>query len=156
MAAIAVGVSLNVVERGESGWVKVNLDGYEVLGSNSQLYQDTASGVLAADVMGELEYTSEESTVDSETRLSWRPARLTGWVSDEMLAANEETLWNYAKVVYENECARCHAIFPPSRFNAPGWVHSMRNMQRFTNLGGQESGLVSAYLQQHAKGLAEY
>ena len=155
LADIAVGVPLKVLERGESGWVKVSLDGYEVLGSSNQLYQDTVSGVLAADVMGALEYTSEESTIDADTRLSWRPARLTGWVSDEMLAANEETLWIYAKVVYENECARCHAVFPPSRFNAPAWANSMRNMQRFTTLDDQAWDLVSAYLQQHSKGLAE-
>ena len=156
LADIAVGVSLKVLERGESGWVQVALDGFEVLGSSSQLYQDTANGVLAADVMGKLEYTSAESTVDDDTRLSWRPVRLIGWVSDEMLAANKETLWNYAKVVYENECARCHAVFPPSRFNAPAWANSMRNMQRFTTLEGQASDLVLAYLQHHAKGLAEF
>jgi trimethylamine-N-oxide reductase cytochrome c-type subunit TorC len=156
LADIAVGVSLEVIERGDSGWVKVSLDGFEVLGLNSQLYLDTTHGVVAAEVMGALEYIREESTVDAETRLSWRPARITGWISDEMLAANEETLWNYVKVVYENECARCHAVFPPSRFNAPAWVNSMRNMQRFSTLGDQESALVSAYLQQHAKGLAEY
>jgi trimethylamine-N-oxide reductase cytochrome c-type subunit TorC len=156
VATIEPGIGIQVQERREDGWIRVVVAGYEVLNVSSQLFLDKSRGVVAADVSGRLDYTTNDVIVDPETRLSWRPARIRGWVKGEQLIAREEALWEYAKVVYENECTRCHAIFSPSRFKALTWVHTMRNMRRFTRLSREESALVSAYLQRHAMGLAEF
>ncbi|PVV24546.1 MAG: hypothetical protein B6D78_01335 [gamma proteobacterium symbiont of Ctena orbiculata] len=155
LAHIASGARLRVVEPGNEGWLRVEVTGYEALNDSSKLYMDMSSGVVAAKVMSGLQYGGEEARIDPDTRLSWRTASIAGWVSKEMLSSNLQTLWDYAKVVYESECARCHAVFAPSAFKAPEWGNTIHNMRRFTDLKQNDLDLVTSYLQQHALGLGD-
>lgn len=154
LAQLAPGARLQVVERQED-WLKVSLEGQVLLGNERRLYSDSLGGVISAEIFAVPEYTSEEAATDPETRLSWRSARLTGWVAKEDLVSNVSDIWRYAKVIYETECARCHAVFSPSAFKAPEWQNTLYNMRRFTRLDERELGLVSSYLQRHAQKLNE-
>jgi trimethylamine-N-oxide reductase cytochrome c-type subunit TorC len=155
LAQITPATKLKVLERGAENWIKVELHGEEALDDASQLFSDRSGGVLAARVNTGLEYAGSEATIDPETRLSWRSARITGWVTDEKLSSDLQVIWDYAKVVYENECARCHAVFSPSVFKAPEWANTIYNMRRFTRLKSGDLDLVSSYLQQHAQKLGD-
>jgi trimethylamine-N-oxide reductase cytochrome c-type subunit TorC len=154
VARLSPVVRLTIQER-TKGWLRVVLEGQEVLGDASQLYTEKMLGIVAAEVFVPLEYTSEESTLDNETRLSWRGAKVVGWVSDEELSSGFDESWIYAKTLYENECARCHAVFPPSAMKAGEWANSIRNMRRYTKLSENDLALVLRYLQQNGKALSD-
>ena len=149
------GVAFQVLER-QDQYLRIAFDGEEVLGDSSQLYTDRKSGVVGVSVHAELEYLDAESTDDSQTRLTWRRARLTGWIDKNALISSQDATWSYAKTLYENECSRCHAVFSPSSFTANEWSNSLHNMRRFTRLNSDEFGIVSSYLQQHGKSLVKY
>jgi trimethylamine-N-oxide reductase cytochrome c-type subunit TorC len=155
VATLSTAAKIKVLERNLDGWMKIELAGEEVLGDTSKLFLDTTSGVVAATIFSGLEYTSDRAKVDPDTRLRWREARVSGWVTDDVLSSNLESIWDYAKVVYESECARCHAIFSPSAFKAPEWVNTINNMRRYSRLGTRDYNLISSYLQQHAQALGD-
>jgi trimethylamine-N-oxide reductase cytochrome c-type subunit TorC len=90
-----------------------------------------------------------------QTRLSWRPAQITGWVSSDGLVSNVTNIWDYAKMVYQSECSRCHTVFSPSVFKAPEWKNTLYIMRRFTRLEQYELDLLSSYLQRHGQKLNE-
>lgn len=150
-----IGAEVKVLER-EGDLFRVELQGQEIFGDAGELFSDREQGVLSASrVRGVPEYLGETNE-DPETRISWRAAKINGWVEKNTLASQMEPAWGFAKTAYENECARCHAVFAPSSFKALEWAHSIKNMRRFTRLSKKDLDLVLGYLQRNAKGLAEY
>ena len=154
VAELLPGARVSVLERG-GDLVKVSLQAQEVLGDASRLYSDRIKAATVANVSGTPEYEGEPSE-DPGTRISWRTARISGWVNTSALASGIEPAWDFAKAVYENECARCHAVFGPSYFKANEWVHTIKNMRRYADLPEQELDMVLSYLQHNSKALADF
>jgi len=134
----------------------VELAGQEALGDPSELFTDREQGVLSATKVVPVPEYLGDAGEDPGTRISWRAARISGWVGKDALASGMEPARDFAKAAYENECARCHTVFAPSNFKAVDWEHSIKNMRRFTGLSNKDLDLVLGYLQRNGKGLAEF
>jgi trimethylamine-N-oxide reductase cytochrome c-type subunit TorC len=80
LAQIIPGSRLQVDER-KAGWLKVRLQGQVLLEDERYFYSDKLSGVVNAEVSITPQYTHDMAVTDTQTRLSWRPAQITGWVS---------------------------------------------------------------------------
>lgn len=155
VAMLHPGAQVSVRER-DGEFFRVELQGQGLAADSTELYVDRTQGIVAASLItASLAYDGDASD-DPVTRLSWRPARISGWVSRNALASQLDPAWQYAKVAYENACARCHAVFAPSSFKATEWAHSINNMRRYSDLSKSELDLVLSYLQRKAKSLREY
>lgn len=151
---------LQVRER-DGDWLRVSIDASMIAGAPGKLYadrkravpvvllQDTAAGAVveaAADAAPEL---------DPATGLTWQSVSLDAWVRNDGMVGDPAVLWAYAETLYENECARCHAVFPPSSFSAPNWADNLQDMRRYAEFDKTQMALVRTYLQANARPLGQ-
>ena len=50
------------------------------------------------------------------------------------------------KVMYENNCANCHKLFPASKHTKEEWIPVLNNMAKKAKLTEEQKGLVYNYL----------
>jgi len=149
IAKLGPGTPVIVLERNNDRF-RVRIQGRQFQSNDHTLY--SADRMVALVHMREGSLTaSEDATLDQVTGLHWRSGQIEGWLSREGLTNEISTLWNYGKAVYQNECVRCHVVFPPSDFWATQWKNNIHNMQRKTNLTSEETDILLKYLQHHAK-----
>jgi len=150
------GAPLQILER-DGEWARVGIDASMIAGAPRVLYDDRNRAVPIARLDdGSLSAVETgASEIDSRTGLTWQPASIDAWARIDALVADRAVLWAYAETLYENECARCHAVFPPSSFSAPNWANNLQDMRRYAALDGDQMSLVQTYLQVNAKPLGE-
>jgi len=137
------------VQEQQGDWLKISLQGEEMYGDASELYTSRQQRVaVAQNLQLQPSYPAGEALqVDPETRIHWRQAEVQAWVKTHDLVSDLESLWAYGETLYKADCNRCHALFPPSRFNADEWHHHLRNMRRYTQLNSQQFAVLKKYLQ---------
>lgn len=71
-------------------------------------------------------------------------------VSDEAKMAEETKEMPVAiaegKVMYENNCAKCHKLFPVEKHNKDGWAKTVDRMAPKAHLTDEQKTLVYNYL----------
>ena len=50
------------------------------------------------------------------------------------------------KMLYENNCAKCHDLYSPKDFNAEQWKPIMLSMQKKAKISDEEREIIYAYL----------
>ena len=50
------------------------------------------------------------------------------------------------KMLYENNCAKCHDLYAPKDFNAEQWKPIMLSMQKKAKISDEEREKIYAYL----------
>ena len=54
------------------------------------------------------------------------------------------------KVLYERNCARCHALYMPRSYTADEWRYYVKKYGRKSRLSKPHRGLVYRYLEEHS------
>nr|VFK30384.1 MAG: trimethylamine-N-oxide reductase (cytochrome c), cytochrome c-type subunit TorC [Candidatus Kentron sp. MB] len=149
-AELAPGTPLTVLQR-DNGWFRVRIQGRQYQSSHHILYSAGDRMVALAHTRGGSLATSGEVIRDQATGLHWQSGQIEGWISSDVLTGQISALWDYGRAIYQNECVRCHILFPPSGFWATEWKNNIYNMRRKTDLGLDEMDIMLKYLQHHAK-----
>lgn len=55
------------------------------------------------------------------------------------------------RIIYEDSCSRCHALYMPASYHADEWGFFVRKYGRKARLSEAERGLVARYLEANAR-----
>ncbi len=143
---------LTVVAR-DGGWLQVRIDGWQQQGSTAAIYalQGQRIAVAAIGPAAVAKLTHKGAVIDAATRLTWLPASLTVWISNQGLTPDMDKLWGYSSQLYSSSCGSCHALHPSDEYKANQWSGSLGTMKRFTALDDGQYRLLLAYLQFHSQ-----
>lgn len=92
--------------------------------------------------------TGATQTVDGT---AYQAVTVDGWVATNALIDNVEPIWNSASELVSQKCVSCHPPPTPDSLTANQWVPMMKTQASNAGLDDNETALITAYLQAHAK-----
>nr|VFJ44392.1 MAG: trimethylamine-N-oxide reductase (cytochrome c), cytochrome c-type subunit TorC [Candidatus Kentron sp. FM]VFJ61842.1 MAG: trimethylamine-N-oxide reductase (cytochrome c), cytochrome c-type subunit TorC [Candidatus Kentron sp. FM]VFK06510.1 MAG: trimethylamine-N-oxide reductase (cytochrome c), cytochrome c-type subunit TorC [Candidatus Kentron sp. FM] len=150
IAQLEPATPVTVLQR-DSDRFRVRIRGRQYQTNVHTLYGDDDKMVALLRTRGEPVTVDKDTTRSGTTGLSWNFGQMEGWVSPDTLISRIGALWDYGKVLHENECVRCHVVFSPSDFWSTQWKHEIQNMRRKTDLIAEDMDILLKYLQYKAK-----
>lgn len=147
--------SFVVLER-KPGWLRVGLRGWHQAGAERVLYALPGKRILTL-VLGRtaVEQLRPLGTLTGEdTGITWREAAFEGWIKDEAVTADLDTIWSAAWELFTTRCTVCHQRRIPDMYTANQWGALLKIMGPRTGLPKDDQQLILKYLQNHAKDTA--
>ena len=133
--------------------IEVEVSGWSPAGGDKYLFKDvglrinraflTEDGVSRRVVAG---------TKDDAWGSTWQDVKITGWINQDDLVADLDTIWKQAAPLYFKRCSRCHSLRRPQEFTANQWPHVLKIMTKRAGYSPEQAALVTALLQNHGKG----
>jgi Dihaem cytochrome c len=74
-----------------------------------------------------------------------------GWAATSALVDNVETVWKTASDLFAQKCGSCHALPDPNSLSVNQWPAIMKTQASNAGLDPNETALLTAYLQNHAR-----
>lgn len=132
---------------------KVAIAGWRREGMDDKLYARKGKRILRASLAEDTQARLQpgRSEEDADTGQTWTEARLEAWVAAAGLLPDAKPLWDYAALMYQDNCSLCHALHPPGAYAANDWIGHVNAMKRLTPLTAQEADTLLTYLQTRAK-----
>jgi len=147
-ARLAPATVLEVLERKDNA-LKVKVMGW-LRGDERDRLSAKAGAVIPTASLGQDAQKAlqiQNSITDDRTEVVWTKAELTGWVSDNDLASNQEEFWGYAAEMNMVTCSSCHHLYAPEAFSAGEWHEVLQEMRHRVSLNDNEYAIVEKYLQ---------
>lgn len=149
---LIVAAPLLVLERA-SGWLRVETRGWYQEGARRILYalpgKRILNLVLRRSATGGVRTLN--SVNDPDTGLAWTEAAYDGWIRDESVTAELESIWAAAWELFATRCTVCHQRRIPDRYTANQWGALLKVMGPRTGLPKEQQQLILKYLQHHAR-----
>jgi len=147
-----VASSLVVLER-TPGWLRVSLKGWYQEGAKRVLYalpgKRIFTLVLGRSAASELRDLS--SLTSEDTGLTWTEAAFEGWIRDEAITDDLDSIWRAAWDLFATRCTVCHQRRIPDKYTANQWGALLKVMGPRTGLPKGDQQLILKYLQHHAR-----
>ncbi|WP_028766282.1 NapC/NirT family cytochrome c [Shewanella fidelis] len=96
-----------------------------------------------------------QEKVDPLTGMQWQQVEITAWITQSYLQPNMESIWQYAKGMYNETCSACHAVTAPEFLSANQWIDTLKSMKVYNSLTPTEERTLLKYLQMHAKDMPQ-
>ena len=141
------------VQEYKTGWLRVEVRGWHQKGAERVIYALPGKRILTAALSPAVvdRLRPLDTMNDPETSISWNEASFKGWIRDEAVTANLNTIWKSAWDLFATRCTVCHQRRIPHKYTANQWVGLLKVMGPRTGLPKEKQRLILTYLQNHAK-----
>ena len=135
------------------GWLRVELRGWYQAGAERVLYALPGKRILVAALSPAVvdNLRPLDTVNDPETNISWKGAAFEGWIRDEAVTTDLNSIWKSARDLFATRCTVCHQRRIPHKYTANQWVSLLKVMGPRTGLPMEKQRLILTYLQNHAK-----
>jgi trimethylamine-N-oxide reductase cytochrome c-type subunit TorC len=152
-ATVLPGVDMEVLEAA-GGKLRVRVSGWQTDNAPRAVYAAKGQHILTASLTPAAvaaAVRSEDSAIDPDTQLVWRPVTLTGWIDAGGLATAPDAVWSVVQTAYAALCSSCHAVPSPSVHNPNQWIGTMSAKRKLLPIDDDGNRLLLRYLQLQAQ-----
>lgn len=143
---------LRVLDR-KPGWLRISLKGWYQEGAKRVLYALPGKRIFTL-VLGRsaaAEPRDLTSQTDGDTGLTWTEAVFEGWIQDQAITDDLDSIWSAAWDLFATRCTVCHQRRIPDKYTANQWGALLKVMGPRTGLPKDDQQLILKYLQHHAR-----
>ena len=152
---VLVASRLEVLER-RPNRLRVKLSGWHQDGAARILYALPGKRIMVAVLASQSTHRLVElnSIKDPDTDIVWKGVSFEGWIGNNELADDLETIWKSAWELFATRCTVCHQRRIPHKYTANQWVSLLKVMGPRTGLPKDKQRLILKFLQNHASDAA--
>ncbi len=136
------------------GWYKLRIKGWQLKGLPSVIYAFEGIRIIKMELnsSGEKMVKMLGTFKDKATGYVWEKVAVEGvWVNGRYLSKSMKKVWKRASDLFHERCSMCHALPKTTEFTANQWPATLRVMTKRAALNGEQTEIVSMFLQYHAR-----
>jgi len=135
------------------GWLRVEIRGWHQEGAKRMLYALPGKRIKAALISKDTveKIRPLDNVTDPDTNITWMGAAIEGWIVDDNVSPDLNTIWKSAWGLFSTRCTVCHQRRNPKKYTANQWVGLLKVMGPRTGLPKEQQHLILKYLQNHAR-----
>ncbi len=150
-AKLTPGTAVQAIGPAAKSLLPVVLEGWQQQGNPTDIFLAVGQRIVLAELASGAPAPKVLATRKDPYDNVWNQVKVTGFVQEGEVVADQQTVWAAAQKLYNARCSACHALHNPNEYTANQWPKVLNTMAKNAALQPAEAALVTQYLQTHAK-----